>query len=111
METAKDVVMSLEFVHKTATVFGWRFNLSRKRRRSVAAGVLALSNVTVVFMTRLLWSEISKSFHPNFREVQNKALQQAVWGLGRKKEADAFPMAEIKLHGYSSRVGSFYSGL
>ena len=30
METAKDVVMSLEFVHKTATVFGWRFNLSRK---------------------------------------------------------------------------------
>ena len=74
METAKDVVMSLEFVHKTATVFGWRFNLSRKRRLSVAAGVLALSNVMVAFMTRLLWSEISKSFHPNFREVQNNAL-------------------------------------
>ena len=97
MDTAKDVVMSLEFIHKIATVFSWRSNLSR-RRQSIVAGVLALSNVTVALMTRLLWSEISKSFHPNFREVQNKALQQAVWGLGRKKEADAFPMAEIKLH-------------
>ena len=40
MDTANAVVMSLALVHKIAIVFGWRFNLSCKRQRSVAAGVL-----------------------------------------------------------------------
>ena len=74
MDTANAVVMSSGLVHKIAIVFGWRSNLSRKCRRSVAAGVMALSRVMVVWMTCLLWSEISKSLNPNLREVQNRAL-------------------------------------
>ena len=74
MDTANAVVMSLAFVHKIAIVFGLRFKLSRKRRQSVAAGVLALSNVTVALMTCLLLSETSKTFHPNLQEVQNSTL-------------------------------------
>ena len=48
MDTDNAVVMSSEFVHKIAIVFGWGFNLSCKRRQSVAAGVMALSIVMVV---------------------------------------------------------------
>ena len=74
MDTANAVVMSSGLVHKIAIVFGWRSNLSHKHQRSVAAGVMALSRVMVVWMTCLLWSEISKSLNPNLREVQNRAL-------------------------------------
>ena len=101
------LVVLLVFVHKTPIAPGWRFNLSRKRRRKATAGALALSKVTVALVTPLLWSGTSKSFHPSFRAAKNNTLQQVVLGLGRKKEAEMFPMAEIKLHGYISRVSSF----
>ena len=102
----KAVVVLLVFVHTTATTQGWRLNLLRRRRLRATAGALAFSQVNETLMTPLLWSEISKSFNPSFWPARNKNLKRAVLGLGKKKEAEMFPMSMIKLWGYSSRVSS-----
>ena len=91
------VVMLFELVQSIPTVLGWRFNLERIRRRNVVAGASALSMVIVVFITDLLWSDISKSFHRNCSNNQNNILLKAVLGLGKKNVVEALPILGLKL--------------
>ena len=89
--------MLFELVQSNPTVLGWRFNLERIRRRNVVVGASALSMVIVVFITDLLWSDISKSFHRNCSDNQNNILLKAVLGLGKKNVVEALPILWLKL--------------
>ena len=91
------MVMLFELVQSIPTVLGWRFNLERIRRRNVVAGASALSMVIVVFITDLLWSDISKSFHRNCSNNQNNILLKAVLGLGKKNVVEALLILGLKL--------------
>ena len=91
------MVMLFELVQSIPTVLGWRFNLEHIRRRNVVVGASALSMVIVVFITDLLWSDISKSFHRNCSNNQNNILLKAVLGLGKKNVVEALPILGLKL--------------
>ena len=74
METESAVLVSSGPVQNMAMVSGRPSNLSFTSCRNVAAGVLALSRLIVVWMDRLWWYEISKFLSLNFLAVQNATL-------------------------------------
>ena len=89
------VVISPALVHNTPIVRGSLSILDLTRRLKETAGALCLSIVTVVFMTDLLWSEISTSLQLHFSDSQNIILLMAVLGVGIYAVDVQFPISKV----------------